>query len=257
MEKKHKTFRNKLKDYFLPLSIRNQIGVSQSILSYLAKFRYGANFQWLNNKIGEFVDSNVLDVGCGAGYLLNYLAHSGFTKLDGIEPFIHKNINLGAVSVFKSEIFEITKKYKLIMFHHSFEHMSNPQDVFNKLYEILDDNGLVLIRIPIVDSYAFRKYNVSWYGLDAPRHFFLYSVKSLSLLCEQHGFYIEDIVYDSNWQQFYFSESYQLNISLNENFTMFNNKNISFFEKEAAKLNKLKDGDQACFYIRKKSDLNK
>ena len=142
------------------------------------------------------------------------------------------------------------------MMHHSFEHMNNPHKVFDKLSELLNDDGLLLIRIPLADSYAWRKYGTCWFQMDVPRHFYLHSVKSLNYLIEKYGFHIEKIEYDSTWQQFYFSESYLRNISLNENFNEFSLKNKRVFQKQAQILNKMMDGDQACFYIRKNNNPN-
>jgi len=144
----------------------------------------------------------------------------------------------------------------LIMMHHSFEHMANPYEVLNHLSTLLKPSGFLLIRIPMADSFAYRKYGVNWYQLDAPRHFFLYTVKSMSLLAKQCGFEIDRIEYDSTEYQFINSEKYCRDISLHEDYIV-SSEYIKECRKSAHWLNKMKDGDQACFILRKQHVVNR
>ena len=256
-EKKSKTINNKIKDYLLPASMKFRLGISKSILGWLSNFRYKNTFEWLTNDLGKYRNKFVLDIGCGSGLLISYFQKCGFSKLTGIDPYLSESRKKNEISLLKKEVYDLVDKYDLIMMHHSFEHMSYPHKIFDKLSELITDDGLLLIRIPLTDSYAWRKYSTSWFQMDVPRHYYLHSVKSLNYLIEKYGFHIEKIVYDSTWQQFYFSESYIRNIALNEDFNEFTSKNKKTFQKQAETLNKMMDGDQACFYIRKKYNQNK
>jgi SAM-dependent methyltransferase len=257
-EKTKKTISNKIKDYLLPSSMRLRMGMSNSLVGLISNFRYKSSFSWIIKDLGQFYKKSVLDVGCGAGLLISYFQKCGFVNLTGIDPYFSETNENNDYSLLKRELYELNTKFNLIMFHHSFEHMDNPNKIFKKLVDLLEDDGLLLIRIPLADSYAFRKYGSSWFSLDAPRHFYLHSVKSMNYLAEKYGFKIDKIIYDSTWQQFYFSESYKRNIALNETFEEFSIKNKALFQKQANVLNKLMDGDQACFYLKKvKSELVK
>jgi SAM-dependent methyltransferase len=250
-DKKHKTIGNKIKDYLLPCSMNFRMGLSNSLTAWISNFRYRTTFSWLNEDIGRYYNKSVLDVGCGSGLLISYFKKCGFKKLTGIDPYLSESINGDNFSLLKKELFELEVKFDLIMFHHSFEHMENPQQIFEKLYNLLNEDGLLIIRIPLSDSYAWRKYGTSWFSMDVPRHFYLHTVKSINILVEKYNFHIDKIIYDSTWQQIYFSESYQRNIALNEKFDEFSKKNTNNFKNKATQLNKLMDGDQACFYISK------
>lgn len=57
------------------------------------------------------------------------------------------------------------------MFHHSFEHIADPFETLCSVRRLLS-SGTCLIRIPIVDSWAWENYGVNWIQIDAPRHFF-------------------------------------------------------------------------------------
>jgi len=50
--------------------------------------------------------------------------------------------------------------------------MPNPRNVFEKISGLLSDEGTLLIRIPVMDCFAWKEYGVNWFQLDAPRHFF-------------------------------------------------------------------------------------
>lgn len=201
--------------------------------------------------------SKILDVGCGSGLWLNELSKLGFTNLRGVDLYIRNNINhKNGISISKGEIDNIkNEKFDVITFHHSFEHMRNPQEVFNKIYELLNDKGICIIRIPVIDSYAWKKYKTNWVQIDAPRHLYLHSKKSIEMLAENSNLKVYDIRYDSTEFQFWGSEEYMKGIPLitgkNRVYGLFSNTKMKKFKRKARILNKKHIGDQAIFYISK------
>lgn len=210
-------------------------------------------------------DSKVLDVGCGQGQLLLTLAYYGFKNLIGLDQYIKNDIVYdNGVRVFKKEIYELGGNYDVIMFHHSFEHIPKPLEVFKAVYRLLNKKGHVLIRIPTVSSYAWRHYGINWSLIDAPRHLFLHSLKSMELLAFSSNLKIDEIIFDSNEVQFWASEqlirdipiydekSYQINPKK----SIFSKEEIRLFRLRAAELNEKKMGDQVCIYLTKDGDSN-
>ncbi|SDF62350.1 hypothetical protein SPACI_040380 [Sporomusa acidovorans DSM 3132] len=200
------------------------------------------------------LSSGVLDVGCGIGNRLRLMLDAGFMNLTGVDPNIERDIVYeDKVKIYKSEIFDLNNvQFDLIMLHHSFEHMLNPYQILNKVYDLLPPNGYVLIRIPIASSYAWRHYNINWVQLDAPRHLFLHTVKSMELLAKKAKLVIKDIVWDSSEFQFIGSEGYIKGIPLNKlKKSKFSQDEICQYRSKAQELNLKHDGDQACFYLQK------
>lgn len=205
----------------------------------------------------NFSDS-VLDVGSGAGHLLFELGECGFTNLTGIDPYIEKGITYSnGVRIIKGELQDLHEQYDLIMLHHSFEHMWDPRTTLKQLHRLLKPHRQVLIRIPTVSSFAWKKYREKWVQLDAPRHFYLHSKRSVELLAQQSGFKLRDVIYDSTGFQFWGSEQYIKGISLNDPKSvavnkaspLFSSEELARFEREAAQLNKRGEGDMAAFYL--------
>jgi SAM-dependent methyltransferase len=205
----------------------------------------------------------ILDVGCGAGQLLHSLREIGFQNLLGIDPYIGEDIQYkNGLAIRRLSIHEIDGPYDLIMFHHSFEHVRDPAATIRSAFALLIPGGDCIIRIPIVSSHAWEHYGVHWVQLDAPRHFFLHSTASMSLLSRNAGFELCGVIHDSTAFQFWGSEQYSKDIPLNDarsygrnpRASIFSEADIAGYRKRAAELNAAKAGDQAIFHLRKPAE---
>lgn len=207
---------------------------------------------WLK-KAGAKTSDKIADMGCGNGQLLYEMYASGFKNLVGIDPYIKSDHKINAsVILLKTSIFEIKETFDLIMMHHSFEHMYEPKKVLEKVNQLLKPGKKALIRIPLSDGKAWQIYGVHWAQLDAPRHIFIHTVKSIKFLAEQTGFEVSQIIYDSNAYQFWASEAITKNIPSTEAESRFSKKEMKDYQERANILNQFGEGDQACFYLTKK-----
>jgi 2-polyprenyl-3-methyl-5-hydroxy-6-metoxy-1,4-benzoquinol methylase len=202
----------------------------------------------------------VLDVGCGSGIILLQLRYLGFKSLKGVDPFISGDMDYGnGVSIDKKYLQDVDENYDLIMLNHSFEHMEDPLLSLKYIYRILSHDGFASIRIPIASSFAWRKYGVDWVQLDAPRHLFLHTTKSMEILAIKAGLEIVDIYFDSTGFQLWGSEQYAAGIPLTDpkshwigsKSNMFTKQQLKEYKYRANQLNQESQGDQACFILRK------
>lgn len=213
------------------------------------------------SRLGVMREARILDVGCGSGSVLYALRQIGFTNLLGIDPYIDDDIRYeNGVSILKTTIEALAGQWDVIMFHHSFEHASRPLEMLQAASRLLSEDGVCIVRIPVVTSFAWDHYGVHWVQLDAPRHFFLHSSDSMALLARQAGLKVEDIVCDSTALQFWGSEQYLRDIPLysersyavNPSNGIFSRGQIKAFEQQAERLNANHRGDQAAFYLRRR-----
>ncbi len=135
----------------------------------------------------------ILDVGTGNGYYMQILADWGWQTY-GVEinPDIVfeakkkgiKNIRVGDLltAQYKSNFFNV------IRFSHVLEHVSSPRRELIEAKRILKRKGCVIISIPNIDSISFRIFRSYWYSLEAPRHFYHFSPKTIRKLLHDCGF---------------------------------------------------------------------
>lgn len=205
-------------------------------------------------------ETRILDVGCGNGRNFLYpLAEVDFKNVTGCDPFLNDTIKYeNGLTIKKCSVYEMEGSYDIITYHHAFEHLPDPLENLEKVYKLLAPGGVCIIRIPTVSSFAWAHYGVKWVQLDAPRHFFLHSQKSMQLLAGKTNFEMYKVAYDSTHFQFTGSEKYLKDIPLSapkeKGFSSSLNRKVQNFkyEQKATTLNKEERGDQAAFYLRKK-----
>lgn len=91
---------------------------------------------------------------------------------------------------------ELEGEYDFVMLHHSLEHMSDQFAAFGHLRRLLKPSGKLLVRIPLAGGLAWRRYGVDWVQLDAPRHLYLHTERSIRVLADQTGLKVERVIYD-------------------------------------------------------------
>lgn len=227
------------------------------IYSLIEKINYNSILNW--KRIARInKESKILDVGCGSGDVLFEFKKHGFGNLTGIDPNLIFNVKNAGINLFKKSIFEIEEKYDFIMFNHSFEHIWKQHDTLEKAKDLLDKNGVIMLRLPVINN-AFFSYKENWVQIDAPRHFYLHSLESINLLCCQHGLQVYNKYFDSSEFQFIGSEQYRQGIALNADNSylkntkksIFSMKDVKYFKKQAKKLNKEEKGDQVVLFIKR------
>lgn len=191
----------------------------------------------------------ILDIGCGDGSRLKELHSRGFTKLTGTDPFLVKEYRKKGIKILKLNTEKIEGKFDIIMSHHSLEHMPNPHILFHKVKDLLYPDGKFILRIPIYPNYIWEKYGVDWIQLDAPRHLYIFNLKTIEYLCVIYGFNIELVNYDGHpWS--IASTEFCLEGGSHDEFSR--NVLISETQKRECDIaNKNKNGDSVVLLIKK------
>lgn len=221
-----------------------------------------AHFDWFR-RTQTREDDAILDVGCGSGRLLWRLHREGFRHLVGIDEFCQPVAAVDSVGPrFEKESLERHRgTYHLVMAHHSFEHARDPRVAFEALASLVGPGGRLLLRMPLADGWARRHYGADWVQLDAPRHLHLHTRRSIARLAARAGFRVALVEDDSGPFQIWGSELLRRDIALSEAqagakspFGLFGRLAA---RARARRLSRKGLGDQACFYLERKGDLER
>ncbi len=221
-------------------------------------FGLDANFKAIEKCNPNKETTKILDVGCGGGILLHKLRKQGFTKLYGVDPYIANDIITKDIVIKKASLTDLLvddEKYDVIMMSHVLEHMESPNQQLQEVQQLLNENGRLIIRVPISSSHAFEKFRNNWFQIDAPRHLFIPSLRGMNRLSVNQNLRVQDVFFDSMAIQFTASQNYAKGIPLKDQanlplFKRFSPKRL-YYSFVSRKLNKLQKGDQATFIFSK------
>ncbi len=224
----------------------------------ILKFLFGDPYYycWLS-RISLKDTTSILDIGCGNGTLVKQLSAGNFTRILGIDLFIENDFRVSNnCEIQKKTVFDVEEKFDLIMMHDSLEHMNEQENVLLKIASLMHSNATLVVRIPILGE-AFLKYGIFWGNLDAPRHFYLHSRKSMQILAQKSGLKITQMLFDSNESQFILSEQYKLGISQlddrsyvkSQHNSGYSKAQVIKFKRQADNWNKQEIGDHAAFFL--------
>jgi len=191
----------------------------------------------------------LLDVGSGAGDVVLRLRALGVNAL-GIDPFIASDIYDGdRLRVKKTTLDGMAGNFDIVYLNHSFEHMPDQLETLRQISVRLNSAGRAVIRIPLATE-AWKIYGEFWYQLDAPRHLFLHTEKSLTILAGKAGLRIVKSVYDSDGLQFHYSSLYKKGLTMAQcKKARLPWKEELSLRRKAQTLNSQKRGDTAAFTL--------
>lgn len=138
---------------------------------------------------------SLLDVGCGAGEFLAIASRHSYDCLgidvstDGVEIAKQKGLNAKAID-FLTHRFDQT--FHVITMWDVMEHLRTPQEFLCRAAELLDDDGVLVLKIPGFGllNFTILKWFPSRSGvlLGAPDHIQYFNPKSLGRLLGRCGF---------------------------------------------------------------------
>ena len=149
--------------------VRKSLAFSQ--YNYLKSFLHG---------------NNLLEIGAGEGYLLEFFEKKGY-QVYGIEPskvnleVINKKLKNGKCDVgFVENLVIPDKKFDVIVMSHVLEHLSDGKLVLFSLKNVLADKGILFIEVPNCQNKETLEHSI-----DTQPHLFHFTKQSLQKLIEQ------------------------------------------------------------------------
>lgn len=135
---------------------------------------------------------SILDVGAGFGLFVKAFKELGLNA-EGVEISKY-SVNVASekfgIKLFNDELtsYPNFKKFDLVCFYHSFEHLPEPISFISKASELLSDKGILWIALPNVMSLDRFLNKDQWNGWSLPFHLFHYSPLSIRNLLSITGF---------------------------------------------------------------------
>jgi SAM-dependent methyltransferase len=130
----------------------------------------------------------LLDVGCATGrFILGMQQYPGW-ELYGVE------LNSRAAEIARqatsADIFTGTLdeaefpdgSFDVVTLWDVLEHLHDPKAALLEANRVLKPGGIVALRVPNADSWDARLFGKYWFGLDAPRHLYVFGVHALQRL---------------------------------------------------------------------------
>ncbi len=92
-------------------------------------------------------------------------------------------------------------RFDLITMWASLPHFPEPLQVMRRASQLLSEGGSVVLCVANIDSWAFKMGQGAWGHLDQPRHYCMFTPKTLSKLLVDSGLKPREIHYDDSlWQ---------------------------------------------------------
>lgn len=158
-----------------------------------AVFNYDYMYKWVHPYMFN-ENSKILDVGCGSGKRIFKMAQCGYKNLSGIDPYIDNDISYNinrkqTLLIEKKQLEKVTDKYDCVMLHHVIEHMPDPCAALKYLPSILNENGVLIIALPVFSHFGWEQYGMlSLPFADAPRHYHIFESDYFIKLVKSFGF---------------------------------------------------------------------
>lgn len=138
----------------------------------------------------------LLDIGCATGHFLYYMKQQTAWQVYGLEPnaeaahFAQEAFQLDVrIGYLEDKLFP-DHYFDAITLWDVFEHLPEPRAALAAIKRLLKPEGILVLRVPLVDSLDARLFGRYWIGLDPPRHYLLFSRKTLRQMLDQSGYHL-------------------------------------------------------------------
>jgi len=142
---------------------------------------------------------SILDVGSGRGWMLYFLK-----KYFKYEIAAGTQISLPAyefskdklkLEIYQQDLLEIgwKKKFDIITLWHMLEHIKSPESYLQKIHELLEKDGLLVVEVPNFNSWTSVLIKNYWLALDLEHHQNFFTPATLSNLLKKYNFKIKKI----------------------------------------------------------------
>jgi 2-polyprenyl-3-methyl-5-hydroxy-6-metoxy-1,4-benzoquinol methylase len=190
-----------LSDYWEPKA--DPDGNLRDRFSEAERFQYlgdmADEIEWLTGEAREDLrNDSILDVGCGPGWLIDYLGQTGaWCYWSGVEPSEacrdYRKERTGHTTY--STLDEARGNYGCIICHHVIEHVPDPCDMLQRIRNRLVPGGKLLIATPDFASPCALRFGGNYRMLHDQTHISLFTLESMHRFLRDNGFTIDRVAF--------------------------------------------------------------
>lgn len=125
-----------------------------------------------------------IDIGCGRGFFMKFLPKTW--EVHGTDIVNYGNSE-SSIIVGNFEDFPEDKKFTIVRSSHSLEHAIQPSVFLEKIINITEKNGIIVISSPNADSLSSRLFGRYWLPFGVDSHFCIFNIATLEEYLESHG----------------------------------------------------------------------
>jgi len=135
----------------------------------------------------------VLDVGCGGGLFLHQMTKTG-ARVAGLDfsldaaTIAWRSQGVPAVCASLAHAPFARGSCSVVTMFHVLEHLYEPQTYLESAYELLEDEGRLVVQVPNAGCWQFVLLGEKWRGLEIPRHLYAFRQSDLEVLLDRCGF---------------------------------------------------------------------
>lgn len=138
----------------------------------------------------------LLEIGCANGLFLDAMRRTGDWQVQGVdvgEPAVRYAREELGLDVFHGPLEDANfpdHAFDAVAMWDVLEHVPRPRETLLEIRRVLRPDGVLVLRVPQLDSWDRAMFGPYWAGWDAPRHLSLFSQETMARILERTGFCI-------------------------------------------------------------------
>jgi len=103
-----------------------------------------------------------------------------------------KKLGIEAYTGDEKKLLEIIplESVDIVFLNHVIEHVPAPKNLMLAIHRVLKPSGVIYGATPNIDAWDPKIFGQYWFGLQAPRHFYLFTRSTLAAYAEKTGFQV-------------------------------------------------------------------
>ncbi len=170
-------------------------GIINQVYHWVRQRTLKTKLSLINRFAGQ---KRLLDIGTGTGFFPKYCQENGW-DITATEPD-EKTREVACENthtVIHSSIFDSNldnQSFDVITMWHVLEHVHLLQETIQRLHQLLNDQGTLIVAVPNSDSLDAQIFKEHWAAYDLPRHLYHFSQKNIQELFDKNNFKLAEVL---------------------------------------------------------------